>query len=110
MRKPDKVALTQSVGGSPVDAAFQRAYPVLFEWMTEVEWEGGAAREPLTLILMTEGPAFKACVNDRANERLCWVVASTLTGLLQSVESVLKDEGTDWKPAKLWGARKKGGK
>lgn len=72
-------------------------FPALVEYLTLATWPDGTARETATLLLLSEDGLWKACLNDRGNERSGWLSGSTLGGLLGSLEAHLAEDRMEWR-------------
>ncbi len=89
-------AATPARGGTVSDAAFQKAHPVLFAFLTLTE-EDGVRRTPSSLVLFTEGTEFKACLTERDANLKLWRSAETFQGLLKAFETALASGQADWR-------------
>lgn len=96
--------------GPPAAAdALGSQFPALVEYLTLAAWPDGSVRETATLLILGEDGMWKACINDRANERSGWLSGSTLAGLLASLEANLAEDRMEWRkhrPGGKYKARK----
>lgn len=97
MKKPvlkdeDKQALTKWM-----DSEFEKDYPHLFAFLTADTWEDKTTRTTGTLLLFTQDGYLKACLNDRALDRSCFVSAPSLTLLFDLVEDGLEEDHLEWR-------------
>lgn len=79
------------------ESEWTAAYPHLFEWLVEDRWDDGTVRETGTVLLFTEAGRWKACLNDRALGRSCFLSGETPEGLLQSLDDGLGSSGLEWR-------------
>lgn len=96
VRKPT----TAEAGGVPTafaDHQMAKVCPALLEYLVEDRWEDGSARERATLLLFVEDGWWKACLNDRASQRALWASASTLQGVLGTLEECLQQGTGEWR-------------
>lgn len=87
----------KAVSSDPVDPAFQKSFPALFEYLTLRTWGQGKSRETATLTVFCEADMWKVSVNDRANQRTCFVSAETFQGVLQATEQGLAEDSHSWR-------------
>jgi len=96
----------QSVPSSPAgavaagDPGFVSKCPSVWAYLHSTVWEDGSPREPATLILLVDLGRWKVCLSDRANNRVAWLSADTLGGLLEGLEAGLVEDKLDWRRAK----------
>lgn len=81
-------------------------YPTLLEFLTEAQYEDGSNRELPTLLVFSEGGAWKGCLGDRDNDRNAFISSASITGLLVIFEEKLKESSLDWRPKGGKGKRK----
>jgi len=91
-----------SISPGEVDAAFEKSYPALAEFLGLEAWDAETPRERGTVTLFFEGGMFKASVNDRDSEQVAFVSKGTFKGLLEAVEKGLVNNTHDWRS---WGKK-----
>jgi len=91
----EKVVLTKWM-----DQEFEKDYPNLFAFLTGDRWDDGTARATGTLLLFTQDGYLKACLNDRALDRSCFVTGPSLTLLFDVAEDGLAEDLLDWRQRK----------
>lgn len=79
------------------DAAWEKAFPATYEWMTQTTFPDGETRETTTLFLFVEGGQVKACINDRSSRGVLWAGESSLKELWEAVEALLRDSKAPWR-------------
>lgn len=88
------------------DSEFAALYPALWEYLTLAVWDDGGPREPATLLLFVGEGRWKACLNDKANDRTGWRSAESFAGLLEGLEAGLAGGGMDWRRPKPGAGRR----
>jgi len=86
------------------DSAFVRDYPALAEFMSMDRWDDGTAREPTTLLLFASDGRLKACVNDKACNRVAFITGVDLQEVLRLIECGLETNTLDWRGHRPGGA------
>jgi len=94
-----------SVGGGGPSEVCAADIPALVEYLTLDHYEDGASRETATLLIFAEEGRFKGCLNDRQEERVCWVSSGSLLGLIAELEANLEAGTADWR--RSWKSKKK---
>jgi hypothetical protein len=82
-------------------------YPALYEFLSSCAWASGEPRAPGSLTLFTDGRAWKACLNDKAQSRVAFVTASDPEHLLHVAEEGLVQGLLDWRDTRYFGQKKK---
>lgn len=82
---------------APPDVSMRKESPALFEYLTSTVFEDGSARQTSTLLVFVDGSDFKACLNDRENDRSLWATGDTLEGCLGTLEALLCDAKAPWR-------------
>lgn len=90
----------------PVDEAFAKKMPALWEWLTASKDETGEARETGTLLIFAEEGLIKVCACNRDTGHVAFVSAKTLQDALLKVDKGLGADSLDWRLSK----RDRGGK
>jgi len=85
-------------------------FPTVAEFLSLCVWEDGQQRVTGTLNVSTEGPMWKAALNDRDGGLFVFVSARTLTELLTRLETGLRMDDLEWRQSKPWGQGKGGRK
>lgn len=96
----DRLRGNQDRGGAPrldVGKGMLADHPSLADFLTADSWADGSVRQLPTLILFAEDGRWKACLNDRAEERSAWVTSDTLEGLFAVLDAQLESGTTDWR-------------
>jgi hypothetical protein len=86
---------------------FPRDYPGLFEHLTVGVWPDGKPRPLSTLLICVDGGRFRACLNDRANGCSTWVSAASVAGVLQVLDSGIRQGSLDWRRSTWQGGKRK---
>lgn len=105
-----KAIKTDEVGVSartPDDPVVARALPALWEYLTATRFEDGSVRVCSTLLIFVEDGLWKACLNDRENDRSAWVSAGTWKELLEALERGLASDTAHWRAKPQGPAKKK---
>jgi len=107
LRKIVAEASAPGVPGPGVQDAAQ--WPNLVEHLTLDKYPDGSARK-LSCVVVVAGPAgWQGCLSDKDNDRVMWKTASTLEGLLLTLEEgAALDDPSTWRQAA--GAKFKGKK
>jgi len=112
MKKPAAVgAAVRAATGATFMAAERESYPCLVDYLSDVTWDDGSARETATLMVLVEDGHLKACLNDRANGRSLWVAVGSFEEAMVALEGHLSGGTGDWRVKKPFGStgRKKSG-
>ena len=97
LKKPTKTS--GGVGARVVvsDAVLEERCPTVLQYLQNDTYEDGSPRRTSTITLFVEDGRVKACLNDRDNDRTCFVTAESLLDVLDALEVSVLDEGTVWK-------------
>jgi len=95
-RRDNQVSEAGSVKPLPV-TAFQKNYPVLWEFLSATAYEDGSERRLPTITLFLGPDGLQACLNDRDQGVAAFVTSTTLEGLWAALEEGLKKDGLDWR-------------
>lgn len=88
-------------GGAAVDGKWLSTWPMLHEHLTATAWEeDDSPRLTSTLLLFSEEGCFKACLNDRAEGRSCFVSADDIETLWEALENGLVHDALEWRSKK----------
>jgi len=79
------------------DLDFRTKYGNIHSYLTETAYDGGQTRVTSTLLIFVEEGCLKLCINDRDNNRSCFVSAPTLSALLAALEDGLAQETLEWR-------------
>jgi len=93
---------------APQDESFGALYPAMWEFFTETKWGKDEPRETSTLLVFVEAGMWKACFNDRDQERTMWASNATFEGLLASLEAKIASGEDDWRDKARNDVRKQG--
>lgn len=107
LRKITHVASPNGHGshGDPKDAA---VYTSLWEYLSATKYPDGTERIPSTIVVISEGGRWKACLSDKDNARSCWKSADTLEELMLLLDQAAAiNDPTDWRQSKPPEPRKK---
>jgi len=85
----------------PVDEAFTKAHPALWEFLTLTRWEDGSPRETGTLFIFVEDGGLKVAVNDREGGLVAFLTSKTFKGLLEAVEKGIREDRLDWRRSRV---------
>lgn len=80
-------------GDGPVIAGF----PTLYDYLTCVQYSGGEARVPSTMLFFCEDGMWKCCLNDRDNARSAWSAGRSVMECVKSLERALSDATVEWR-------------
>lgn len=95
------------IPGVPHGGQFKVDYPQLWEYLTCVRWEDGAARETATLMVFVEGSMWKVQLRDRALQRALWRSGDSWEDCLIEIEGALSQASCgDWRPFQGQGSPK----
>lgn len=87
--------------------AFQAEFPATWEFLTLEEHDDGAKRERGLVLLLWENGVFKACMQDRDQQRSLWVSGRSPLLALCALEDALSDPTADWRDMGGQKAKKK---
>lgn len=82
-------------------------YPALLEFLTETRYTDGSSRRTGTITVFSDGGQVKASLNDRDLDRVAFVSATSLAGLLVILEEKLATSSADWRSPQPSGRRRK---
>lgn len=97
VRRPDEPAAPADGEAAASAGDWGKWYPALTEYLVSLVWPDGQARVTSTLLLLFEEGLWKACVNDRANDRSLWLSGRTPDAVLERVEEALAGGLCDWR-------------
>lgn len=97
LRKPTPESALLAATEKPDGGAIQENYPALWEYLSVAVWDDGTPRQRATLLLMYEDGLIKACLSDRALERVLWVASDDVLDLLSGMERQLADGTAQWR-------------
>jgi len=81
-------------------------YPTLCEWLASDRYEDGTPRRTSTVTLFADGSGFKASLNDRDSDRVAFVSAAEIEGVLALLEAKLTESSLDWRKNGPGGGKK----
>jgi hypothetical protein len=79
---------------------------MLNEFLTDPRWDDGTPRLLPTVLVFRDAGQWKACLSDRAMDRVAFVTGATVDELFAALEKGLTKDSLDWRPAKHDGGRK----
>jgi hypothetical protein len=82
---------------TPIDMAFQRSCPALWEYLTQGKYPDGSPRQKSSLLLFPQDGAFKIMLKDPDAGRCLWAASPTITGLFTVLEGALNEPQPDWR-------------
>jgi len=90
---------TSSTGTSSTvqTGSFLTSWPATLEFLSMSTWGDGKPRELGKLSIFVDGPVWKCCLGDAANERYAFVSAPTPEDLLIVIEAALETDQADWR-------------
>lgn len=97
LQEPGKSNAGRLVFGSVEMCELSARFPAIWEYLTEVAWESGAARLTSTLMVFSEDGMVKLCFHDRSCARTAWVSHRSLTGALASLDEQLASGHLEWR-------------
>jgi hypothetical protein len=75
-----------------------RDLPSLASFLCDVTWEDGSDRVPGTVLLFVQDGRIKACLNDKASSRVCFLTAQTVLDVLHAADEAVDSGHADWRP------------
>lgn len=95
-----------SRGVSVTDAG---AYPQVLEYLASAVYPDGSPRQTSSLVIVSDGQAWRVCLSDKDNSRVMWKTGGTLVEALEAVElALMADDPSDWRrSAEASGKRRK---
>lgn len=100
MKKPDKQPVQAVEKANWVDSSFEKQWPYLASWLAEPVWDDGTVRQTGTLTVFVQEGILKACMNDRAMDRSCFISAPTMEALYDAMEAGLENDNHEWRRKK----------
>lgn len=97
VRRPSESDNARAAGDGSGDPDFAGQYPALYEYLSLSEFPEGGRRETATLMVLMEDGLYKACLNDRANDRSAWVSGDTFDRVLIRLEAILATDTAEWR-------------
>lgn len=97
LRKPAEDGVNLAAPPVDGDVSVMQTFPTLYDYLTCVQYEGGATRVPATLLCFCEDGMWKACLNDRDNARSAWSAGRSLLECMKSLERSLEDATVEWR-------------
>lgn len=100
------VASSQSRGVNVADAG---AYPQVLEYLASDKYPDGSSRQTSSLVIVSDGQAWRVCLSDKDNQRVMWKTGATLVEALEAIElALMADDPSDWRrSAEASGKRRK---
>lgn len=97
LKKLKNVAEVQP-GGQAGTVADAPLYPTLWEHLSLTAYPDGEKRATSFLMIFAGEAAWRGCLKDVDNARLCWKTGGTLEELLSALEdAAMKDDPADWR-------------
>jgi len=97
LRKPDGEAVNLAAPPLDGDSAVLQNFPTIYDYLTCIQYTGGEARVPSTLLAFVEDGMWKMCLNDRDNARSAWSAGRSAIECLKSLESSLEAATVEWR-------------
>lgn len=82
------------------DAKWKERHPRLWEFLVDSRWDDGKPRDVGSVTLFCEGGTWRACLNDKACNRVAFVSADDPPACLGSLEKGLAGGTLDWRPSR----------
>lgn len=82
------------------DVVMEADNPLLFEYLTARTFEDGSERETSTLLIFASEGVWKACLNDRAEQRALWASGASYADAIAALESLLDSGAETWRAYK----------
>ncbi len=82
------------------DPEFSSNFPTLTAYMTQETYPSGQRRALATLTLFMDNQCLTLVMNDRENQRSCFISEASLFSCLLKLENDLCDDCADWRSAK----------
>lgn len=105
MKRPG--ASVNGTGQAPPPGSTLSSLESLYSYLTESKWEDGEPRELSTLMLFVQDGRWKACLNDRACKRVCFVSGATIEEALLSLDEDLRHDEADWRQTRDTNSKKR---
>lgn len=99
MKRPDAVSASPS-SQSASDEAFAKAYPTLWGYVADCQWDDGKNRETSALSFTWKEGLWQLALNDKALKQSFYTAAGTLQSALKAMEKALLDGSGQWRPWK----------
>lgn len=97
MKKPAERRVQGKHSTQLVDQMMTQRYPLLWDHITAVEWEGGEKRDPSSLLIFRDEGVLKGMLRDKDAGLCLWMAAPSFMGLLEAIEGALDDPETEWR-------------
>jgi len=90
------------MNGSKVEAPwgcddFLASYPTLQDHLKSSRYDDGSVRVTSTLMIFSDSGVLKICLNDRDNQRSCFVTGGCLKEALDNLEAGLCSDSLEWR-------------
>lgn len=82
------------------DPGFQKTYPALHEYLTEVLNSDGTERQTASLSIFTQHGGFSAYLNDKETGQALSASGATVDELLEALEGLLQSSSPPWRTSK----------
>jgi hypothetical protein len=106
MKKPTSLP-NESAAATPTTGVLRQC-PLLNEFLTDPMWDDGTPRALPTFLLFRDSGSWKACLSDRAMDRVAFITGTTVDEVFAAAEKGLSKDSLDWRPAKHDRGRKGG--
>lgn len=108
MRRPAASIPPDGSAHQVSDEDFRKRFPTIMEYLTEVTWEDGTARESSTVTTFIEDGLFKCALNDRDGHRSLYVTGDTFKKAMEALEKAVSGTAADWRAWQAKGKRGRG--
>ena len=106
-RRESSSSQGQGCGAFAASAEDSARWPALLEFVSADVWPGGESRETGMVMVFVEGGRLKACLSDRDQGLVLFVVADSVGGLFDALEGNLVAGNGDWRRQRERAPRKK---
>lgn len=86
-----------SEAGRLHDPVFQKKYPILYDYLTQVAWDNGDPRELSSLAIYPSPGIIRVFLRDPATGYCCWISCCQLSEVYEAVEAALGDPNHEWR-------------
>lgn len=82
---------------APVDQAFKRSFPEVWEYCSAAKDEAGEERQPSSLLFFIREGQWRVCLTDRHTESQLWAAGTSFQDALLELEEAIKSGSAVWR-------------
>lgn len=97
LKRRDAAAAAVGSQGKLAPSKWGLAHPLLWEMLTQDQWEDGTPRKLATLTIFLDEGLIKLSLNDRAQGLVGFVTGPSVEEALRTLEAQLKDDRVEWR-------------